>query len=335
MSAPRVPRRFELRTTAGVVIVFLVTMGVFLAAAYRAERSRYVSEVFQHLEETVGVLPELSSAPPETPTELGDLEDRLARGTGVAHRILVVGPELEILAASRAEDVGGDLETTYGFSPMGSGPGVRATATRDGDKWFAVSRPMGGVGERVVLLRSRRRDLGFLRSFLVLHGLHVGVTVVLFVALLKFWGNRFVRRPILELASYVRRVEAGQLRARPSPERDDEFGWLADRFAEMGERLEVTVRQLVRREKAASAVAVAYRVVRQLAEPLTRLQRNIVLLESTASEDAEMEKLAGDIARDRGKLVEALVRLEELVPDESPGDGRGAQTGDNERGEHE
>lgn len=325
MSPPPVPRRFEVRTTVGVVVVFLLTMAIFLVSAYRAERSRYASEVYQHLEETIDVLPELSGSLPETARELRGLEDRLAGSTGVVHRILVVGPELDILAAARSEEVGEDLETAYGVSPMAAGQSDRATAARDGEQWFAVSRAAGEAGERVVLLRSRRRELGFLRSFLVLHGLHIGVTVLLFVGLLSFFGARFIRRPILQLADYVRQVEAGKLRTRPSPARDDEFGWLADRFAEMGERLEVTVRQLVRQEKASSAVAVAYRVVRQLGAPLARLQRHTVLLESTVSDDAELATIAADIERDRGELVEALLRLEELVPDEKTGDGTEAE----------
>ncbi len=314
-SSDPIPRRFTHRTTASVLLIFLVTMVVFLSAAYRSEKSLHYEETFEHLTETSAVLsllPNLGQQP--TASAVAALEKRLAERTGVPHRLFLVGPEFSVAAAAESSMIGGDIRTQLNLVPYGPLDSGRATAEDDRGTWLASSMPLDDRGGRLYLLRSRKESEGFVGRFWRLHGLHIGVTVLLFFVLLKFLGERYVRRPIGQLAAHVQRVEAGEFLTQPERYEKDEFGWLAARFTQMGLRLREAVERLVRTEKYAAASAVAYVVATEAMEPLNSLERHIAYLEGLASGGVELKSLAASLEKDRQELVKAVVRLEKLGP---------------------
>lgn len=315
MSNPsdKVPNTFVRRTTTSVLLIFVVTMAVFLWAAYRSERHRHYEETFEHLEETSGVLSLIADLAGSTAqTDLEALEARLALRTRTPHQVIIVGPDSEIVASSRRSLLGEDIRASLHLVPYGPLESGRAVARDAAGPWLASSVSLDGLGNRLFLLRLREGSEGFVRSFWELHGLHVGITMLLFFVLLKFLGERYVRRPIEKLAGHVQRVEAGEFLTQPERYEPDEFGWLAERFNQMGLRLKETVEQLVRSEKAAAATAVAYQVAIGAMEPLESLKRHITYLQGLAQKDPDLERVATSLEKDRQELVLAMISLEKL-----------------------
>lgn len=327
-SSDSIPRGFARRTTTGVLLIFLITMVVFLWAAYRSEQSLHYMETFEHLEETsaiLSLLPELQRPP--TPGELADLEKRLAERTSTPHRVLVTQPNFYIASSSDASLIGKDIRIQLNLVPYGSLNSDRATGQDSLGQWLASSAPLAAQGQRLFLMRSRSGSEGFVSRFWGLHGLHIGVTVLLFLVLLKFLGERYVRRPIEQLAAHVQRVEAGEFLTQPERYERDEFGWLAGRFTQMGLRLKETIERLVRNEKAAAAAAVAYQVARGAVEPLESLNRHITYLQGLAREDSGLRKVATSLDNDRQELIAAMIHLEKLGY-ESLGSGEVTKNGE-------
>lgn len=318
-SSNPIPMTFVRRMTRMVFAVFLVTMLVFLVAAYRAETRLYAQGVFEHLEETSAVLvalPEVeavSSAP-----WLADIERRLAAHTGVAHRVVVTDSEFTIKGASNKAEAGEDIRQLFGLEPFSTSGLSRATGHSEDVSWLVSSQSFGSRGQLLFLMRSNDARSGVLKRFLGLHVLHVGVTLVLFFVLMRFLGERFIRRPIQLLAAHVRRIEAGEFESHPEIYEDDEFGWLAERFTEMGLRLRESVRSLVRMEKLASAGAVAYRAARESAAPLYDLRNQIAFLEAAVEPDDEaILRIARSLKKDHRLLVDAVVGLQKMTrPDD-------------------
>ena len=308
------PRSFARRTTAVVILAFLATMAVFLWLAFRSERRLHHRATFEHLEETLAILsmvPELGGQPTEV--ELGKLEERLTEATGVPHRILLTDSLFSIVASTSAELLGGDIRSHFHLVPEDPSETGRAFGSTEAEPWIVASRTHGNAG-RLYLLRSGAGGDEIADQFWRIHGLHVGVTLLVFAIVLSFLGDAFVQRPIEDLAAHIRRIEAGQFDTRPEIHRNDEFGWLAERFTEMSVRLKEAVEKLVRSEKAAAAGAVAYRVARQAVEPLGRLKRHVADLERIAGKDAELVRVVAALEKDRWRLADAVLLLEQLAP---------------------
>jgi nitrate/nitrite-specific signal transduction histidine kinase len=116
-------------------------------------------------------------------------------------------------------------------------------------------------------------------SAFFIHVIHTVVTVLLIIALVNFSFSRLVFKPLNNLIEAMKEMEKGRFVTSPESEgtRNDEIGWLIDRFFKMGRNLQ----QLVRLEKKESASAVAYRTQRELHDPLANLGKNIALLRVT------------------------------------------------------
>ncbi|MBI2486364.1 MAG: HAMP domain-containing protein [Deltaproteobacteria bacterium] len=117
------------------------------------------------------------------------------------------------------------------------------------------------------------------RSGIFIHVIHAIVTVLLIIALVNFLFSRLVIKPLNNLIKAMKEMEEGKFVTSLESEntRNDEIGWLIDRFFKMGRNLQ----QLVRLEKKESASAVAYRTQRELHDPLANLGKNIALLRVT------------------------------------------------------
>ena len=308
------PRTFARRTTVSVILMFLVTMIFFLSIAYRSERARHLRDTFQHMDEIASVLlPSLGTGKLPAGDGLAVLERRLSEKTGTPHRILITGAGSAITHAADRQLLGRDFRELFELESDGQQDG-RAFASRAGAGWYVLSVATGSGAQKLVLLQSRAAEARFARQFWLIHGLHVGITIGLFFLLLRFLGERFVRRPIEQLAAHVDRVRTGEFETRPESYRKDEFGWLADRFTEMGLELRDTVEQLVRSEKSATAAAVAYRVAHDVQEPLSKLRRHLAYLEGLSGSDETLMSVARALRVDLHVLVQAIVRLEELMP---------------------
>ncbi|MFQ5527863.1 MAG: HAMP domain-containing protein [Thermoanaerobaculia bacterium] len=308
-----IPRSFARRAIAAVVLIFLLTMVVFLWAAYRSERSLHFEETFRHLEETSAVLsllPELRDQP--TAAGLAGLEERLAQRTDIPHRLVITESNFDIAASSEDPASGGDIRKTFSLVPYGSPDSGRAIGRDEDGRWLAASLALGD--KKLFLMRSRSGSEGFVGRFWGIHGLHMAVTVILFVVLLGFLGRRYVRLPIEQLAAHIRRVESGEFESHPESYANDEFGWLAKRFTHMGLELKRVVARLVRTEKYAAASAVAYAVATEAMEPLNSLKRHVTYLQGLAKDDRDLSTVASSIDKDRRELVLAVVRLEKLGP---------------------
>ena len=170
------------------------------------------------------------------------------------------------------------------------------------------------TGITLVLMRSRSGSEEFVGNFLGLHGLHTAVTLVLFTVVLHVIGRRYLRRPIERLVDYLEKLESGDFRAEPEVLRDDELGWLAHRFTQMAMKLKEVVQRLVRAEKYATASVMAFRIAREMGEPLGSLKLHILFLEGLAEEDEEIMRLGNTLRVDRQKVVDVIRRLNEIEP---------------------
>ena len=245
------------------------------------------------------------------------MEQHLAARSGVPHRLVVTDSDLTITDASNTAAVSRDIRELYRLESSATSDLSRGVGHSEGASWLVSSQPFGSAGRRLFLMRSSDERAGIVKRFVGLHLLHGGVTLVLFFLLLRFLGERFIRHPIQRLAAHVRRIEAGEFETSSETYENDEFGWLAERFTEMGLRLHQTVRSQVRTEKLASAGAVAYRVARESAEPLNDLRRQITVLEASATDDLALTKIARSLKADHQRLVDAVVRLQEVSPAET------------------
>jgi len=308
------PQGFVRRMTTSVVLLFLFTMAGFLWIAYRSERNAHYRETFDRLAETARVAARLPRiAGKGRGDDLLQWEHLLAGGRGGQQRILITDSSSSVIASTQGDHLGRDIRELYSLPPTGPTPAdtLEATGTSpSGERWLIVSVPLDADGDRLYLLRPEIDLQDFAGRFARIHGLHLGVTVLLFLVMLRFLGRRFVQRPIEQLAQHVRRIESGEFQTRPEVYRDDEFGWLADRFSRMGQRLSETIQRQVRSEKAATAAVMAYRVVRESSEPLHSLDRHITYLEGIVGQDRDLVEVARSMRDDHQKLASAAGRLE-------------------------
>jgi methyl-accepting chemotaxis protein len=298
--------------------VFLITMAIFLLASFQAERTQHYRETFQHLDETLGVLsimPGISAVPDLD--AIRDVEIVLQERTGVPHRLLTTIDG--VISGSTSDDlIGQEFGAALDLRPFeGDGSG-RAVLRLDDEEWLLSSLNLEGSGEvgQILLLRERSASEGFVAKFVAFHGVHVVVTVLAFVVLLRFLTARYVRRPIEQLAAHVQRVEEGEFRTAPFVQGNDEFAWLADRFSRMGARLRGAVQDLVRSEKYASVSAIAFRIAREMKEPLEALHRHIVYLEGVAQAQPDLDTLVAGMKKDRARIIAAVQELADLKPPE-------------------
>jgi HAMP domain-containing protein len=323
------PKRFRLRLIAVISAVFLATMAVFLAVSFRAERSLHQQRTFEHLDETLGVvLYALRSDNRLASTQLAELEDGLTRRTGIEHRVFVTDPDGRILDASSAELIGNSIRQKYDLHLTALSSSDAPSARYTSDRWLASASALLGqdVGKAAFLMRTRAGGQQFIRQFIGRHGLHVLVTLAAFLAVVQLIGTRYVTRPIAELAAHIESVETGEFDIAPGRDRGDEFSWLADRFTRMGKRLSAVIQKLVRVEKQASAAVVAYRVARDLKEPLHSLDRHIIYLEGLEDRDEDYRRVVLSVRQDRECIVTAIRRLQDVQsPEENPiqGSSRG------------
>jgi HAMP domain-containing protein len=313
-----VPTGFTRRLITVVDLIFLVTITLFLVVSFISEQRIHYRETFEHLEETLGILSMLPHfSPVASSTAISEIEARLWERTGVPHRVLVADGDFAVEASSNPKLLSRDLRDSLELEPLGSGESGRGFASGLGDEWLvasvspAANRESGGTA---YLMRSRRGSEQFIGQFLGLHGLHILVTLALFAGLLRMFGARYVRRPIDQLAAHVRKVEAGELDSELSISGDDEFTWLADRFTQMGKTLKKAVEKLVRIEKYTTASGMVWRVAREMHDPLESLKCHVLFLEGIASNDPDLREVADALERDRKKVVEALVRMNEIQP---------------------
>lgn len=315
-----IPGGFRRRLIIAICLLFLVTMGVFLTASFSSEKDLHYRSTFAHLDETLGILSmQLGGSQSIPPQVFTDLETRLEERSGVSHRVIYVDSELTVLGSSDPQIVGRNMKKVYRTQRYQTASSNWIIATRGDAAWLASSVPVPSpdvADGRVFLMRLRRGSERFVGQFVGLHGTHIVVTLLLFGVVLYAFGVRYVRRPIEQLAAHVREVEAGEfVPSRPVP-RDDEIGWLARRFTHMGTTLRDTIQRLVRAEKHASVSVVAFRIAREMSEPLEALKRHILYIDGLAEKDAEIRAVSESLRKDRQNLVDVIGRLNEIQPPE-------------------
>jgi HAMP domain-containing protein len=297
-----------------VNLVFLAIMAVFLSVSFLSERAQHYQDTFAPLEETLGVIslmPEIS--PSASPDVIRDLESRLGEHTGVPHRLLVAA-DGKISASSEEDLLGRDYRSVVDLTPVAGKDLHRGLARISGTDWLVSFQ--GGEDSGLFLMRSRAASEGFVSKFLTLHGVHLILTVLAFVLLLKFLMDRYVRRRIEQLVRHVQRVEMGEFRTAPQASGEAELAWLAERFTRMATQLQTTVEHLVRDEKYSSVSAVTFRIARELKAPLGRMERHLLELESVAQQEPDLRRLAAEMRRDRESLIDAIRHLREIEPPE-------------------
>ncbi len=315
-----IPGGFRHRLMIAICLLFLVTMGVFLAASFSSEKDLHYRSTFAHLDETLGILSTRFDGSHTIPAKVfTDLETRLEEKSSVSHRVIYVDSDLTVLGSSDPQIVGRDLKEIFRIQQYQPDSPNWAIAMRGDDGWLASSASVPSadiVDARVFLMRSRRGSEQFVDRFIGLHGTHVVVTLLLFCIVLYVFGVRYVRRPIEQLAAHVREVEAGEFVPNQPVPRNDEFGWLARRFTHMGTTLRDTIQRLVRAEKHASVSVVVFRIAREMSEPLEALKRHILYIDGLAARDSEIRAVSESLGRDRQKLVDVIGRLNEIRPPE-------------------
>jgi len=312
--------RFLRRLTLAVMVGYLLTMLVFVAVSFAAERRMYYTETYQHLDETLRVLASvLNSGSGHMENALRKAELALEQQTKAAHRVMVVDREGRILATGHSNLMGRFLPQVFSLRPYASSDRPWRHGRTEAGRWLASSIPLSGGagGSQLVLLRSGQNIDQFVRMFMKFHGLHLVITALVFLLLFKVIGRRFVREPLRSLISLIHDVESGKLTARPSQDLEDELAWMGRRFSHMGHTLQETIEQLVRAEKYAAVSMVAFRAAREMQVPLEAMNRHILYLEGLAENDINMRVIGSSLREDRHHLLNVLARLKAIEPPES------------------
>jgi signal transduction histidine kinase len=133
---------------------------------------------------------------------------------------------------------------------------------------------------------------------------------VVLAALAGYLLSSRMSRPVVELTQASERMADGDLSARASVIRGDEFGHLAEAFNTMAERIEGTVVSL-RRFVADAA--------HEIGTPLTALQADLELAEKAATTDNERRLVLRSLtqARRLEALTQGLLRLSRLEAGEN------------------
>jgi len=305
-------RSFHRRLILTINGLFLATMMVFLTVSYISEHGRHFRETFAHLDETLGVVADIVSED-DSRDRLSRLDAQLAERTTVPHRVFVVGPGGTILAAGNREVVGRSLDDSLELTRYDDAHETWFTATENGRRWVASSIPLAN-DRTLVLMRRCVDEREVVQAFLALHGLHAALTIVLFTGLLEIAGARAIRRPIKELTSHIEQVESGKFRFGSEIARDDEIGWLANRFTRMAERLHDVVTKRVREEKYSAAHSIARRAGVEMQEPLHRLDRDVLFLEGSIGDNEQLRSLVESLRKDHDLLVASVQRLIDIEP---------------------
>jgi len=308
---------FLRRLTLAVMVAYLLSMLVFVAVSFAAERRMYYMETYQHLDETLGVLASgLSTSSGSMENALLKAELALEQQTKVAHLVMVVDSEGRILATGHSNFRGRILTQVFSLRPYtSSGKPWRHGKTEAG-RWLASSIPHSGGagGSQLVLLRSGQNIDPFVRMIMKFHGLHLVITALVFLLLFQVIGCRFVHQPMRSLISLIHDIESGKLTARPSQDLKDELAWMGRRFSHMGRTLQETIEQLVRAEKYAAVSMVAFRSTREMQAPLEAMNCHILYLEGLAENDINMRVTGSSLRKDRQHLVNVLARLKAIEP---------------------
>jgi HAMP domain-containing protein len=314
----KIPGGFRRRLWVAVSVLFLTTMVLFLSVSFFSERNLHYQDTFEHLDETLGILTVLvQTSKGSSPEILGKVESLLEKRTRVTHRVFLTNDDSLILGSSDPDLINQNIKVAFNMKSFERGNPGWSTATRDGKDWLvSATDHLFGESEKgvIFLMRWRRSSEQFVGKFLRIHGLHAAVTLILFFLLFHWLGGRYVRKPIQRLADHIRRVETGNFKVGPEVESDDEFGWLARRFHQMGKTLNETVQRLVRTEKYATVSVIAFRIAREMKEPIEAWNRHILYLEGLAKKDSEMNKVGAALRVDRLKVMEVIRQLNEIRP---------------------
>lgn len=119
---------------------------------------------------------------------------------------------------------------------------------------------------------------------IIYHAVHAVITIMVIIALVNILFSRLILNPLNILVKAMQDIEKGEMdqgrfiKSLESEEiRNDEIGWLIQRFFEM----KIKFKNLIRMHKKDSATAVAYRMRKELNDPLADLSKNIKLLNET------------------------------------------------------
>ena len=216
-------------------------------------------------------------------------------------RIVLLSEDGAILASTRPDDHAWlgqhypfpELELVrQGIHMRGSGLGLAAEVVY-------LTMPVRHQGDITGMLRLSysindiRTEFNQLRQ-LVLGG--VGATALLAFALGLVLATT-ITDPIHELIGRIRKLAAGDLRARVPVQRKDELGTLAQSFNQMAARIEEA--EAVRQRQLAA-------IVHELARPLTGMRAAVETLADGAAEDREV---CNDLLSGMGEEIARLERL--------------------------
>ena len=291
-------------------ISFVLTMAVFLFLSYRAERSFQLDHTVRLLHSTVEVMAAgFTGGDPPKADQIRILQERLDAAGVHHHMVFVVDPSGRIIGSAAQSQSGEKLSDLFPRSDGGRMPPGGALVSDGSAWWLRVDKALPN-GNVLHLFLHWGHVASNLRTFWALHGVHVLVTLVVFSLLLWFVMERFVRRRLVSLLKAIRRMEMGRWDSDPEELSRDEFGWLHERFREMGQRLKENVDRLVRGEKYASAAIIVLRVAREMNGPLASIRSDIQSLSSDADLTdgaaaiiADLDRGVRDIERCLGKLT--------------------------------
>ena len=289
--------KWELNVVTGLIVAGGLAVLIFLDFVFM--RQAFYKERAEHLREVAALMLEMTReavSVSEIQRVVSVVGSRLGGPRFPAHRIMVSDPEGRILAGFPETLVGGRLSESEGD-----------VSTRFLRLKRAFPLPEDrGTGSLIISL-----SLDTVRQQLLYNvGYHLAalllVLVLVFVSLRRTLSTRVIQ-PIESLVEAMGRMERGTWRLSLDVPSRNEIGWLTASFLRMGERLEETVRQLVRAEKVASAAMVAIRVKRELAEPIRSLKNGLKYFEV-----AWVKKAPGDRSVVR-QLLEDVARMEAAV----------------------
>lgn len=245
--------------------------------------------------------------------EMWRVLDRL-QGTGNGHALLVE-PSGRLLAhgdpSQKARVARGDLLAAHPLVGEELRHAVLEYVGRDGVEYLGAVAPVTGAGWHLVLEQPTREAYAqalYLQRVLIVAIVLTLVTMVVVGARL----GRSLLEPIGRLVDATSAVADGNLDARVSPARDDEFRRLGQAFNSMAARLGELQERAVRQERHALFGRVAAGLVHDLSHPVHNLLNSSRLLLRRPDDLDYREVFRRTMEREGGTMRRVLDDLRQL-----------------------
>jgi signal transduction histidine kinase len=180
--------------------------------------------------------------------------------------------------------------------------------------------PCHGRGRRVIGVLNLDFALGPMEEQLIASSRFFGVSMIVMIVMLTagvvMIFQRFVRRPLQQIASKMAMVEAGDLSAKLNPSNHDEVGSLMRSFNSMVERLRAANdelqqyhnQQMQRADRLASVGEMSAGIAHEIKNPLAAISGAISVLATDFNEDDPRRDVVN-------KVLEQIARLDKAATD--------------------